>query len=236
MIALALLPGLGNFLGGLLAKTFAVSARTLSLALHAAVGVVLAVVAVELLPTALAAGTPWLIAVGFVAGADFFVLVDQTPRYVSARFGGPMGDTSPWMIFGVAVDLFSDGLMIGTCFSISLSLGLMLALGQLPADLPEGFATIATFKEQGLSRPRRLLLSASFRLPITLGATVGFLAVQGQPESVKLALLCFMAGILTTVVVEEIIPSAHKNGEARSAALVFACGFGLYSLLSAYFG
>ena len=41
---------------------------------------------------------------------------------------------------------------------------------------------------------------------------------------------------LTTVVVEEIVPEAHVEGEARFAALVFVAGFALFTLLSAYLG
>jgi ZIP family zinc transporter len=42
--------------------------------------------------------------------------------------------------------------------------------------------------------------------------------------------------VLTTVVVEEIVPEAHENGEARFAALVFVGGFALFALLSASMG
>lgn len=48
--------------------------------------------------------------------------------------------------FGVAIDLFSDGLMIGTGATIATSLGLPLAIDQIPADVPEGFAVIANFR------------------------------------------------------------------------------------------
>ncbi|WP_447978016.1 hypothetical protein [Candidatus Nitrospira bockiana] len=50
VLALAALPALGNFAGGLLAERYAISERALSLALHGAAGVVMAVVAVELMP------------------------------------------------------------------------------------------------------------------------------------------------------------------------------------------
>ena len=56
VIALTALPAFSNFAGGLLAEAMDVSERTLSLALHAAAGIVLAVVAVELLPEAFAVG------------------------------------------------------------------------------------------------------------------------------------------------------------------------------------
>lgn len=87
------------------------------------------------------------------------------------------GPSSVWAIYiAVFIDLFSDGMMIGTGSAIVTGLGFLLALGQVPADLPEGFATIATFKNSGTTtRAKRILLSASFAIPVFLGATVGFL-------------------------------------------------------------
>lgn len=125
--------------------------------------------------------------------------------------------------------------MIGTGSNIGVGLGLLLALGQVPADIPEGFATIVTFKEQGLARSRRVLLAASFAIPILLGATLGYFGVRGQPEIVKLALLAFTAGILVAVAVEEMIPEAHEAGNPRYAPLALVSGFALFSLISVYF-
>ena len=237
VLALAAMPALGNFAGGLLAEMVAVSQRALSLALHGAAGIVIAVVAVELMPTALKTDVPWVIIVAFMLGGGFFVLVDQMIEIVKNRMGRAASDTTPWAIFfGVSVDLFSDGIMIGSGSTISFSLGLLLALGHVPADVPEGFATIATFKRQGLSRSTRILLGASFAIPIFLGTTIGYWAVRGQPEIIKLSLLAFTAGILTTVVVEEMVPEAHRDGESRLAALIFVSGFALFTLLSTYLG
>ncbi|PWS35892.1 hypothetical protein DFH01_20205 [Falsiroseomonas bella] len=57
--------------------------------------------------------------------------------------GGEGGRTGIWMIYvAVAVDLTSDGLMLGTGAAVSAGLGLVLAAGQVLADLPEGYAAV----------------------------------------------------------------------------------------------
>lgn len=256
VLALALLPAAGNFAGGLLAEAFNVSARTLSLALHAAAGIVLAIIGIELMPEALEASRPWVVLIAFLGGGAFAVLADWTVEHVQERFsrsaaapadspdgageggaGEPVRPSSSaaWAIFfGVAVDLFSDGVLIGTGATISFSLALLLALAQVPADVPEGFATIATFKRQGVPRTRRLLLSASFAIPILLGATVGYWGVRDAAEIVKLSLLAFTAGILLTVVIEEMVPEAHREGDSRWAALALVGGFALFAAIAAY--
>lgn len=233
-LAMASMPALGNFAGGALAELVPLSRRVLSLALHLAAGIVLAVVAVELMPEALAGGAPWAMVLAFVAGGAFFIAVDTAIEIAAKRTGRDSG-AGPWAIyFGVAVDLFSDGVMIGAGSTISTSLGLLLALGQVPADVPEGFATIASFRDQGLSRRSRLWLAASFALPILVGATVGYWAVRGQPEAIKLALLAFTAGVLLTVTIEEIVPEAHQGKDSRLATSFLIGGFALFALLSSY--
>jgi ZIP family zinc transporter len=235
VLLLAAMPALGNFAGGALAEILGASQRTLNLALHAAAGIVLAVVAVELMPKAIEADPPWLIVLSFVLGGAFFVAVDWAIGLLNSRFGGE-GGTGPWVIFfGVSIDLFSDGVMIGTGSTVAVGLGLLLALGQVPADVPEGFATIANFRGQGVPRRTRLLLAAAFAVPIFLGATVGYWGMRGQPELYKMMLLTFTAGVLTTLVIEELIPEAHEEAaDTRLAPLVFVSGFALFALISAY--
>lgn len=234
-LAFTAIPAFGNFLGGILAEVFRVSGKTLSLTLHFAAGMVTAVVGIELMPRALDASHPWVPIVAFLLGGGFFVLVDSMIETVKSRMGGAGASGGAWGIFfGVAVDLFSDGMMIGTGATIGLSLGLLLAIAQMPADIPEGFATIATFKNQGVSRRMRLGLSALFAAPILLGTTIGYWLVRDRPELLQLSLLAFTAGILAAVVIEEIVPEAHREGEARFAALAFVGGFGLFAALVAY--
>jgi ZIP family zinc transporter len=236
-LGLALLPALGNFGGGLLAEAVDVSRRVLSYALHVAAGIVLAVIGLELLPKALAGDTPWIPVLAFVAGGAFFIALDAGIGTISARLGHGSEAAGPWVIYaGVALDLFSDGIMIGTGAVISSGLALLLALGQVSADVPEGFAVVANFKEQGVPRAQRLLISAAFAVPILLGATIGYWAVRGQPPIVKFSLLAFTAGVLLTVVIEEIVPEAHEGKESRWAALALVSGFALFALVSAYFG
>jgi zinc transporter, ZIP family len=237
VLALAALPVLGNFGGGLLSEMMNVSRRTLSFALHAAAGIILGVVAVELLPEALRAEPPWVIVLAFAAGGGFFILIDWAIGIVQKRVGGGGESAGAWAIFfGVAVDLFSDGVIIGTGVTIEFRMGLLLALAQVPADIPEGFATIANLKAAGVARAKRMWLAAAFALPILLGAAVGYFAVRDAPAVVKLGLLAFTAGILLTVAVEEMIPEAHKEAEARLATVCLVGGFALFALLSVYFG
>jgi zinc transporter, ZIP family len=236
VLALAMMPAMGNLAGGLFAIASDISERTLSFALHAAAGVALAVVSVELFPRVLKADTPWMIVLAFAAGGGFFVLIDYSIDLMQNLAGKAEVSAASLAIFiGVAVDLLSDGVMVGTGSTITFGLGLLLALAQVPANVPAGFATIAAFERNGVSSRMRLLLTVLLSVSVVIGATLGYWLLRGQAEIMKLVLLAFTSGILITVVVEEMIPAAHEGKDARFATAGFVASFALFTLLSVYF-
>ena len=237
VMGLAMLPALANFLGGGLAEVFRVSARGLSLSLHLAAGIVLAVVGLELIPEALKATPPWVPLLAFVAGGGVFIGLDRAIHYVQGRFGGNEDQAGAFGIFGgVSMDLFSDGVMIGTGTVINPALGLLLALGQMPADVPEGFAAVATMRKAGIPRKRRILLTAAFAIPILFGAALGFLALRQAPEIVTLSVLALTGGALSAVVVEEMVSEAHEGDTSSLGPIFLTAGFALFAAISVYFG
>ena len=237
VIGLAALPAVANFVGGGLAEVFHVSARSLSLALHLAAGIVLAVVGLELMPEALQANPPWAPLVAFVAGGALYVGLDRVVGYVQGRHGGEPDQSSALAIFGgVSMDLFSDGVMIGTGTVLNPALGLLLAVGQMPADLPEGFAAVATLRRAGIPRRWRLLMAAAFAIPIVLGAALGFLALRRAPEVVTLSVLALTGGALSAVVVEEMVSEAHQGDTSSLGPIFLTAGFALFAAISVYVG
>ncbi|MBN2196737.1 MAG: hypothetical protein JW751_28270 [Polyangiaceae bacterium] len=116
VLLLALLPGAGNFLGGMAAEIREPSPRFLNWALHAASGIVIAIVAVELMPSALGKLAGWWVALAFALGGMAYVALEAgVERLQGKRDGHGGGRSRMWTIYAaVAVDLTSDGLMIGT--------------------------------------------------------------------------------------------------------------------------
>lgn len=217
------------------------SRRSLNLALHAAAGIVLAVVAVELLPEALKATPTWVLALAFGLGGAANLALEALVKNLSKgrRGSGGGGDTGgPWMVYiAVAADLASDGLIIGAGSSVSFGLALTLAVGQVLADIPEGFATIANFKAAGVSRRRRLMIAASFVLPILASAALAYWLLRDADPIWKFAALTFVAGLLVVAAVEDMINEAHEAaGDARGSVAFLIGGFCLFVLVSGYFG
>ncbi len=237
VIGLALLPAVGNFIGGVTAEFLRASPAVLNRALHVAAGVIVAVVAVEVMPEAIGVVASWILALAFIAGGGLYILVEagvarwQRGQEESAGAGA-------WMVYvAVAADLVGDGLLIGAGSAISGQLGLLLALGQVLADFPEGFAVIANFRDKGVALRRRLLLSASFTIPVVGAAVLAFFLLRGQGQGVQMTALVFVSGLYILAAVEDMLEEAHARADdTRWSALSFLAGFGVFLLVSAGLG
>ena len=233
VLLISLLPAAGNFAGGLLAEGARVSGRSLNWALHGACGIMIAIVAIELLPRGLDTLSGIWIAAAFGAGGCVYVLVRRT---VEGRQTGDERSSSArmWMIYiAVAVDLTTDGLMIGSASALSFGLALTLAAGQVLADVPEGYAAMANFRKKGLTMRRRILLSLSFFPFVVVTSLLAFWLLSDAAEATKSIALIVVAGLLTVAAVEDMLEEAHASREDSSwSVLAFVAGFALFTLLS----
>lgn len=233
VVSLALLPALGNFGGGLIAEYFRPSSQTLNLGLHAASGIILAVISVEVMPAALAQAPAWILALAFLLGGCAYLLVQAGVERWQQRKPEAAG-TGAWMVFvAVASDLVGDGLLIGAGTAVSSQLGIALALGQVLADIPEGFAVVTNFRDKGVRRTTRKWISASFAIPVVGSAIFAYFALRGQSETPKMAALVFIAGLYTLAAVEDMLREAHESSEdSRWSAISFLAGFALFLIIS----
>ena len=234
VMLLSILPGAGNFSGGMLAEFGKTSGRLLNWAFHAASGIVIAIVSVELIPEALRVLSGWWLAAAFGAGGMTYILVEVGIEKAQAIWGNSQSGTGMWMIYvAVAVDLASDGLMLGSGAAVSATLAVALAAGQVLADVPEGYAAVANFRKNQIPRRTRILLSASFILFSCGAAILSYLLLRGAGEGPKMAVLAFVAGLLTVAAVEDMLEEAHEaRQDNRSSVVAFVAGFVLFTLVS----
>lgn len=176
----------------------------------------LAVVGLELMPEALNAQPPWVPNLAFVIGGAFFIGIEWLIELVQGQLPSGKDTAGPLAIFsGVSPDLFSDGVMIGAATVLNPGLGLLLALGQVPADTPEGLAAVATLRRANIRRRARILMALNFSIPILLGAAIDYFALRGAPEIITLPVLALTGGALTSVVVQKMIGEGHEDETSR---------------------
>lgn len=236
VLALVLLPAGGNILGSLVAEMVRVSSWVIGAALHAAAGVAIAVISVDMMPRALDTLPAVTMVAAFVCGAAFSILLKWGVEWARSRIA--VGSAGAWMVYmAVAADLLSDGLMIGAGAAVSSGLGLLLGLSQVVANVPGGFAAMANFADEGMSRRVRLMVTASFVVPVLVGASAGYWLLRGASEIWKTSALAFIIGILLLATVEDLVPQADEPGAARWVSTIsFTAGFAFFALLSSYLG
>ncbi len=230
VLGLASLPALSTLIGGLLAEILPFSKRTLSLSLHGSTGVLLAVICVKLIPMILEAKPSWVTLLAWTVGGILFIYSDYLVKLAENRLNLPKEKRKPWIIFfSMSIHLLQGGLMIGTSVTIERNLSILIALARFLAHFPQGFSIISEFKRAKISRPIRLFLSLSFFIPMCLGAIIGYWLVRDRSLLLKLGILAFTTGTLTTAVVEEIIPEAHQQKDTNLSILTFVISFALFT-------
>jgi ZIP family zinc transporter len=236
LIGLALLPVGGMLLGALSAEWWRLSHHAIGAVLHAAAGVAVAVVSVELMPRIVQDIAPWQLAGAFLLGAAASVAMVAVVKYAVRNLR--LGEAGPWKVYlAVAVDLMGDGLMIGIGSAVATGLGVMLGLSQVVANIPGGFVALANLRDKGVSRSIRLGATASLAVPVLIGAALGFWLLRGQSVDLQNAALAFVVGMLLLATIEDLVPEADEPHTRRLiTTAAFAAGFTFFALISPYLG
>ena len=204
--------------------------------MHAAAGLATAVAAVELVPRAIERVEVWMLALALFTGALASLCVARISRTFSKHLPRKgLRATTVGAYAAVGVDLTIDGLMTGSGAAVATSLGVLLALSQVIGNLPGGFAIAGNFRTAGIPRLQRLAMLGVYPLLPPIGAAIGYVALRGASEAVIGLALAFLAGLLLTATIEEIVPEADEPGAPRRiSSPSFAAGFATLLLMATY--
>jgi zinc transporter, ZIP family len=233
VLAIALLPVLGNLVGSLLAESLRTPRWLIGAALHAAAGIAIGVVSIQLMPRILGSTPTVLLFGGFVAGA---LLSLGLSRAIRSPVPGARGTAGAWMVWmAVCADLIGDGVMTGVGSTVTSGLGFLIALSQSVANIPGGFAATANLRDDGVERRWRIATAGLLVLPVLASAGLGFWLLQDSAPSVQNAALAVIVGVLLVTTVEDIVPEGDAPQPKRwISTMSFAAGFVLVGLVSTY--
>ncbi|MBS0320289.1 MAG: ZIP family metal transporter [Proteobacteria bacterium] len=217
-ILLSLAAFVSTLLGGLFALRFR---RLLHYILSFSAGVVLGVVAFDILPElfALAHESNVDVSIGMVALVAGFLLFHAVERFIlvhAAHEHGfaphrhpTVGLTSAAALIGHS---FMDGVGIGLGFQVSPSVGIAVAVAVIAHDFCDGLNTVSVMLLHGNEDPRsRLMLALDALAPIVGAAsTLAF----NVPPAVLVPYLGFFAGFLLFIATSDILPEAHTTDRA----------------------
>ncbi len=233
VFGIALLASFLTYLGAPAAERFDVSHQVVAGALQFASGIITALVAFSLMPPAVRGGPYGWVVLAFFIGGVLYILIEQvSARLLAARAAGDEHSVSLGLYIGILIDLLIDGVVIGVGSTLTLTAGLLLALGLAVSTAPLTFVTAATAKRQGVSKSHRRLLGLLCFLAVLTGAMVGYLVLRNQPLEIRLILVALASGFLITTVIQGLIPEANREGEPGFAGILYIGGLSLYALMS----
>lgn len=177
--------------------------------------------------------------VGFGLGALFIFGLDKVLPHLHVNFkmSEKEGVKTPWhrsVLLTLAITLHNipEGLAIGVLFGgaamglegASIGGAVALAMGIGLQNFPEGFAVAMPLRGQGLSRWRSFNFGQLSAIVEPMAAVLGAWAVMTFEPILPYA-LCFAAGAMIFVVVEEVIPESQQERFTDIATLGFIGGF-----------
>lgn len=218
-----LIPAAVASFGGILALFWNPSHNARSLIQHFAAGVVLAALAVEVLPELGREHAPaWVLISSFSVGGILMYLMKLWSISLENKEANIEGNTFNYgLIAATFIDVAVDGFIIGAGFAASSNTGLILALGLSVELLFLGLALVSdTIK--GWRVLLMTLLLASVVLTCTL---LGNYLLADASTSVISAILAFGVAALLYLVTDELLIEAHVVEEKPSSTLWLFAGF-----------
>lgn len=168
---------------------------------------------------------PWLTAViGFMAGGIFMRLTDKFLPHLHLGLGieKSEGVKTSWqrstlLVLAITLHNIPEGLAVGVAFgavaadlpSATMGGAIALAIGIGIQNFPEGAAVSMPLRREGLSRMKSFLMGQASGMVEPIAGVLGALFVLSMQPILPYA-LCFAAGAMIFVVVEELIPESQR--------------------------
>lgn len=187
---------------------------------HFAAGVVMVAVAGEVLPQLRERGPLWLTVIGFAVAVAVLVGMRHFDGGESVDARLPVG-----FLVVVGVDLFIDGLLVGTGAAVSTKTATIIAIALTVEVLFLGLSVALQLTRSGASRLVAAAITALLSLAVAVGAILGALVLDDAGDAVLSFVLAFAAAALLWLVVEELLVEAHETPERPWMAAMFFAGF-----------
>lgn len=196
--------------------------------------------------------TPWLTAViGFLGGGVFMRLTDKFLPHLhpGLRMDQSEGIKTSWqrstlLVLAITLHNIPEGLAIGVAFgavaaglpSATIGGAIALAIGIGIQNFPEGTAVSMPLRREGMSRGKSFLLGQASGMVEPIAGVIGALFVLLMQPILPYA-LCFAAGAMIFVVVEELIPESQRiQANIDIVTMATMAGFSVMMILDVALG
>lgn len=188
------------------------------------------------------------VVIGVALGFLFLMLLDKVIPHLhmhSEESEGPKSKLarSTKMVLAVALHNLPEGMAVGVVLAgmnsgvadISVTMALALAIGIAIQNFPEGAIISVPLHNSGVKKGKAFLLGALSGIVEPLGAILTLL-LASVFTPVLPYLLCFAAGAMLYVVVEELIPEMSEGEHSHVGTVFFGIGFLMMFVLDKILG
>jgi ZIP family zinc transporter len=238
---LSLIASLGTGLGGLIAVFRKPGPRAFGFLMGFTAGVMITLSFVDLVNEAWSHAGYLTATIGFVTGALFMFSVDFLTPHI--RFGereGPSIDqkmlkTGLLIAIGVSIHNIPEGFAVGAGYMHAPRFGIFIAAAIAVHNIPEGMATALPLCISGVCRWKAFLAALLSGLVEPFSALLAALLL-GPFKALIPGSLAFAGGVMTFIVLDELIPTAREHGHQHSTAMGIILGATAIFLFSGIFG
>ena len=186
--------------------------------------------------------------IGVWVGFLFLLALDHIIPHLHLNSECPEGTPcglgkSTMLVLAVALHNLPEGMAVGVAVAgwlsgnetISMSAALALSVGIALQNLPEGAIISLPLRSGGMSRKKAFGYGVASGVVEPLGAVLTILLANVFAPILPVT-LCFAAGAMLYVVVEELIPEMSEGEHSNIGTIFFAVGFTLMMALAVALG
>jgi ZIP family zinc transporter len=242
---------------GLVFFTRAVNPRTMDALLGFAAGVMIAASFWSLLAPGIEMAeqlghVPWLTAViGFMGGGVFMRLTDKFLPHLhpGLELEKSEGVKTSWqrstlLVLAITLHNIPEGMAVGVAFgavaaglpSATIGGAIALAIGIGIQNFPEGAAVSLPLRREGMGKWKSFMMGQASGVVEPIAGVIGALFVLHMQNILPYA-LCFAAGAMIFVVVEELIPESQQtHANIDLVTMTTMIGFSVMMILDVALG
>ena len=234
-LGLSLLGGLGGLLvaSALLLMEDTLRSRLVPWLVSYAVGALLGVAMLALLPEALAELPPNRVFVTLLVGILLFFVLEKLVLWRHCHTNDcEVHDSSATLVLvGDAFHNFVDGAVIAAAVITSVPLGVSTALAVAAHEIPQEVGDVAILLHAGYSRRRALWLNVLSGSASAVGAVAAFAAFDVLPRALPY-FLALAASSFLYVAMADLIPGLHRGRtDAGSLRQILLIGAGVLTVV-----
>lgn len=211
----AIIAGLSDMLGGWLGYKTRLSRIMPRYTIAFAAGILITVTFIDILPEVPFGTHAHVVLAGFLA---FYLIEKVIMLHACGEDECKVHKIGGITVFGMALDNIVDGIGIAVGYAVDPTLGLLIMIGVVIHEIPQGIASVAIMKSAGYSKTKTYSVLALAAVLYPIGAAVSAFI----PSEFNVTILAFVAGDFVYIGASDLLPEAHKKFNTKVILSVLA--------------